>query len=326
MKKVLAMVLCAVFLTGAVSAQSRLAKILERFKKPELPVIRYEITHNGLQRSYYVHEPKYWDKKKPVPAVFLFHGGGGNALQALKNYGMIDTSDFSNFLLIAPNGTGRLKESLLTWNVGCGFGYAEENNIDDCGFVNQLIKKLKTDYPVDEKRIYATGMSNGAFLCHWLAAQKNTPFAAIAPVVGSIGGAKIGSDVIITPPEPDRPVAACIINGELDEHVPLNGGLQKKSLGKARILSPVAESVLFWTKANGIEKSSEQYDDSILNASVTKYTGGKNGTSVVFYVLHNQGHAWPGSKEVPLPGSDTPSPNFNANQLIWEFFSRHIRN
>jgi poly(3-hydroxybutyrate) depolymerase len=48
-----------------------------------------------------------------------------------------------------------------------------------------LIDKLEHDHPVDPKRVYITGISNGAMMAYRLARELSDKIAAIAPVEGA---------------------------------------------------------------------------------------------------------------------------------------------
>ena len=52
----------------------------------------------------------------------------------------------------------------------------------------KAIGKLLQIYPIDPKRIYATGISNGGMMSHRLGIELSDRFAAIAPVVGAVFG------------------------------------------------------------------------------------------------------------------------------------------
>jgi polyhydroxybutyrate depolymerase len=281
--------------------------------------------HDGRERSYYVYEPTTWDKKSEIPLVFLFHGGGGNARNTIYYYQLEETAEKHGFLLVAPNGTGAHKDVLLTWNVNFGFGYAYEKKVDDTGFIKNLLEKLLKDYHIDEKRIYATGMSNGAFFCHLLAAQPWNRLAAIAPVVGSLGGKEIGKDKLILPPEPAAPVSVLLIQGVLDKSVPLNGGMQKRSIGKARYLTSASDTIRFWAKANDFKQKPAINYKNELKATSVEYQAGKNNTSLIAYYIDNCGHAWPGSRKKPHKKADDIPPQFPANEIIWKFFAENPR-
>jgi polyhydroxybutyrate depolymerase len=300
-------------------------RIREKNKKFPIQSKRFSLTHNDRERTYYVYKPSVSDENKKLPVVLLFHGGGGNARNAIHYYELEETAEKYDFLLVAPDGTGKAKDVLLTWNVEFGFGYANENNVDDYGFINKLLQKIEKDYKIDENRIYATGLSNGAIFCHFLAAQPENRIAAIAPVVGTAGGKKINGDKIIMPPKPEKPVSVCIIQGVIDKHVPVNGGKQIESINEPRYMISASDTIRFWLKANNIEKPPKTTHDKKLKASIHKYSDGSNNTSVVAYLVHNLGHAWPGSKEKPYRRADKPPPQFPANEIIWKFFSSHPR-
>jgi poly(3-hydroxybutyrate) depolymerase/sugar lactone lactonase YvrE len=52
----------------------------------------------------------------------------------------------------------------------------------DLRYVETLIQDLSATYKVDDRRIYATGISNGAMFCYLLLATRPERFAAVAPV------------------------------------------------------------------------------------------------------------------------------------------------
>ncbi|MDG6229485.1 MAG: PHB depolymerase family esterase, partial [Candidatus Thermoplasmatota archaeon] len=151
---------------------------------------------DGLERSYSIHIPEGYDGSKPLPLVLVFHGGGGNANNILQTTGFNQKADEEGFLVVYPQGSGRLQNSLLTWNTGFCCGYAVENTIDDVAFIRQLIDHLQRHYPIDTKMIYATGISNGGMMTYLVGAELSDIFAAIAPVAASIGGQATEDDTI----------------------------------------------------------------------------------------------------------------------------------
>ena len=124
----------------------------------------------------------------------------------------------------APGATQSMLHDGLTraYLVRAPRGLAMRRRVDDVGFIGALIDKLSIDYPVDPKRIYATGMSNGGMMTHRLGIELADRVAAIAPVVATVFGDER---------EPTRPVPALMINGMLDKSVPFRGG----RAGEARV-------------------------------------------------------------------------------------------
>jgi polyhydroxybutyrate depolymerase len=280
------------------------------------------LIHDGIRRTYIVHIPPQYDPQKALPLVLVFHGGGGNTKQALDSYGLVEKANREGFVLVAPNGTGRLKKRMLTWNVGFGFGYAMRHNIDDIGFTRKLITEIKDTISIDPQKIFATGISNGGILCHFLGAELSDTIAAIAPVVATIGGKKSNDEPYILPSQPNEAVSIIAFNGLLDERIPYSGGLQKKSVGKPVWVKSAQEMHAFWVKVN--QCTAIPHIEWNKHDEYEKITYGKgiNDAEVIQYLIFDQGHAWPGGKR-PRLGADTPSKTVNATDLMWEFFKKH---
>jgi polyhydroxybutyrate depolymerase len=280
------------------------------------------LIHAGMRRTYILHIPPQYDSQKAFPMILLFHGGGGNAGQALNSYGLAEKADKEGFVLVAPNGTGLLRQRLLTWNVGFGFGYAMNHQVDDIGFVRRLIDELEKDLKIDAKRIFATGISNGGILCHFLAAALSDRIAAIAPVVAAIGGKKSIDDPYILPAQPAEAVSVIAFNGILDKHIPYSGGLQEKSIGDPVRVKSAQETQAFWAKADRCD-STPIIEESKEN-EYKRITHGRcvHDSEVIQYLIYNQGHAWPGGKK-PRWGADAPTQKISATDLMWEFFKKH---
>ena len=142
--------------------------------------------HDGRDRSYIVHLPPQVDSGQGLPVVLNFHGGGGRASGQQKYALMDNTADDHGFVVIYPNGIGRFKKRLLTWNTGKCCGYAMKENVDDVGFVIALLDDISQKTNIDRKRVYATGLSNGAMMSYRLAVEASAHIAAIAPVAGAM--------------------------------------------------------------------------------------------------------------------------------------------
>lgn len=293
-------------------------------KTGDLPVIEIRIRHQDQIRRCLIHLPTGFKPGSKRPLLLAFHGGGGSAEQLLASTGLIELADREGWLLAAPDGTGPAERILHTWNVLFGFGSAMKDKVDDVGFVRELLQELRRRYPVADTRIYATGISNGGILCHFLAADPDIPLAAIAPVVGTVGGRVAGAKTWQFPPNPVHPVPVLLINGLLDDHIPLTGGLQRKSVGAPVEIIPAADTARFWCQANGITGPPVTEYDKSLDTDFHRWSGGQQSSEVILAVIRHQGHAWPGGK----PGrraADKPSTKFDACRVMAEFFKRHRR-
>ncbi|HND47182.1 MAG TPA: PHB depolymerase family esterase, partial [Anaerolineales bacterium] len=68
----------------------------------------YTLNYQNIERSYILYTPKGLDTSKPMPLVFVLHGGGGNAENIIRSSGFNEVADQNGALIVYPNGTGRL--------------------------------------------------------------------------------------------------------------------------------------------------------------------------------------------------------------------------
>jgi len=92
--------------------------------------------------------------------VLSFHGGGGSARGTQDYTGTDAIADREGFHRRVSRGTGVLPRRLHTWNAGTCCGYARDHHVDDVGFVRALLDDLARRTPIDQRRVYATGLSN----------------------------------------------------------------------------------------------------------------------------------------------------------------------
>ena len=268
------------------------------------------------RRSYLIHVPASYNPRQPTPVVLIFHAALLNAQQMVQFCGLNEKAEAERFLAVYPNGTGWVAR-MLTWNAGVCCGQAERNNVDDVAFTRALLDDLATVANVDAKRVYATGMSNGAMLVYRLAAELSDRIAAVAPVAGPMG---------LETCHPDRPVSVIHFHGDDDRFAPFGGGRGSKSISRNEFKS-VEHSIRMWAQANGcpdtpmVAKIPQQIDDGT-TVQRTTYGPGNEGAEVVLYTVRGGGHTWPGRDPVvDFLGKSTR--NIAANDLMWEFFRRH---
>ena len=268
----------------------------------------------GLTRSYMVRGPKHGDTSAPLPVVLALHGATMNGPAMAWFTDLNRKADQAGFIAVYPNGTG--KRSALYWNGGNCCGPALENNVDDVAFIDALLNDLMRAYPVDAKRVFATGMSNGAMMAYRLAAELSERIAVIAPVAGCLA-TEIG--------RLKRPVSVVHFHGTNDEFVPFRGGKGARSSSGISHCS-VDDSILAWVKANGcsaspnIDMLSKEGDEFTVIRKT--YGPGNEGAEVVLVAIEGGGHTWPGKK----PSSailGKSALNISANDLMWEFFEKH---
>jgi polyhydroxybutyrate depolymerase len=188
------------------------------------------------------------------------------------------------------------------------------------GFVTVLIDTIGHAHAVDPRRVYATGISNGAIFSHYLAAHLSARIAAIAPVVGGVAD----------PPEPwlrpEQPVSVLILQGTRDPLVPYHGGAV--AFGRGRIID-TEEAARRWGTLNG---GSDPVREALPSAAGgdrcgglrTVYRGGRDGSEVTLVRLDGGGHTWPGGAQyLPETLVGRVCRDFDATAVIWDFFKAH---
>jgi polyhydroxybutyrate depolymerase len=289
---------------------------------------RLSLMHDNLERTFHIHIPSSYDKSVSLPLVIALHGRGGNgeSMILVSRKGFDKLAERDEFIVVYPDGIE------LNWNDGRMDEEAKDRahteNIDDVGFISALIDSLIKDYNIDSKRVYVTGISNGAIMSYRLACELSHKITAIAPVDGSI------PNMILHECSPSRPVSVLAINNVNDPLVPFNGGeiyghFHMVKLGQ--VLS-VNESIGFWVSRNKCSTTpvvTEEPDrDPKDGTKVTRneYNDGMEGTEVTLYSVDGGGHTWPGGFQyLPVWLIGKTSRDIDANEVIWEFFKKHSR-
>jgi polyhydroxybutyrate depolymerase len=127
---------------------------------------RTSFIHDDLKRTFNIHFPSFYDDTVQMPLVIALHGRGttGQSMVLLTRRGFNKLADKDGFIIVYPDGIE------LNWNDGRmdeeANDRAHRENIDDVGFISALIDTMIIDYNIDPKRVYITGISNGAIMSY----------------------------------------------------------------------------------------------------------------------------------------------------------------
>lgn len=280
------------------------------------------------ERTYLVHLPPGFEGRGALPVLLAFHGGGGSAQGFQKYAGLDAIADREGFVVVYPDGSGRLGRRLLTWNAGLCCGHARDSRSDDVGFALRILADLARDLPLDRTRVYATGHSNGGMLAYRLAAEAAERIAAIAPVAGEMQLASFA---------PARPVAVLHVHSVDDPRALYAGGLGPPfPLTTVRVEhKPVEAELARWARLAGCAPAASVIEqrrapasraDAGHTATLLSFAPCAGGVDVRLWKLTGAGHGWPGAPPV-LPervmGPETHV--IDAAEEVWRFvrgFSR----
>jgi polyhydroxybutyrate depolymerase len=221
---------------------------------------RLDLKVEGLDRQALVFLPEN-AKTAPSPVVFAFHGHGGTMKNAAA--GMAYQKHWPEAIVVYMQGVNT--PGVVVDPEGKKPGWQKavgEYNDRDLKFFDAVLATLKKDYEVDEKRIYATGHSNGGAFIFALWAARGNVLAAVAPCAGAER----------QPSATLQPKPILVVAGEKDNLCKFEA--QKQTIAMLRKLNGCGEG----TKWNN-------------NALCTEYPS-KTGTPLVTYV-HPGGHGMP---------------------------------
>jgi len=237
--------------------------------------LRRHIRVDHLMREYIAWLPVAYRNKGPLPVAFAFHAGFGRAGSFEKQAALHLAGEAANFIIVYPEGYKR------SWNAGDCCGAAMREGIDDCKFVRSILDDLDSIVKIDRRRVYATGFSNGARLCYFLAGVMADTIAAIAPV----------SSAVLTGNIPARPVPVFHFHGLEDEWAPYRGGQSVRKNAPAS--APVEKGLEFWRRVAGtsVERRADLFGNA---AECIIYSGGYDGAKVQLCKIPGLGHHWPG--------------------------------
>ena len=226
-------------------------------------------------------------------------------------------ADRDGYIVVYPNGSGRLDERWLTWNAGNCCAYAQTHGVDDVGFMATLLDDLGRRAAIDPRRVYVAGHSNGGMMAHRLGEELPGRFAAIASVAGAhVPTAGNGQAVpVLHIHSVDDPRA--LYGGGIGPPFPLTG---------LRVFHPSVDAALYaWVRRDGCGSTAaerEFRESAGHTARHLVYGNCRDGAEVALWKLTGAGHGWPGGRPVleALLGPSTRV--IDANAEIWRFFSR----
>lgn len=308
-----------------------LASSFSYFATAEL--IKNQVFHGvGDQRSYDLYLPDN-PSKKLKPLVLLLHGHTGDADVVTGENGRkapfkvwLEVADREGWILLIPDGL-KGSDNFRGWN-DCRANNTINTESDDVLFLSSLIRTISAKHPVNKKRIYAHGISNGGMMVLRLAMEKGANFKAVASIVASMP--EVNKCI-----ETNAPISVMFMNGTKDPLVPYTGGKvgrKRHQEGRGTVIA-TEDAVQYWVQNNNITSRPKisllpnrvRRDRSMV--SVHQYSDGVQGKEVVLYKVVGGGHTEPSNSERyrKIYKIIVGNQNYDIEMVdeVWKFFERN---
>jgi polyhydroxybutyrate depolymerase len=248
----------------------------------------HRLISGGIDRRFLLYVPP-GTAPRVWPVVLNFHGSGGTPEGQLATSNLAVWADREHFALVAPAAVDN------RWNIP-----PDSARADDVRFTADVLDTVATLLCVDPQRVYATGFSGGGRMSSQLACDLSTRIAAIA----AVGGIRFPG-----PCGAARSIPILAFHGTADETNPYAGG------GQPYWGTGVEAAIDGWAAHNGCGPRVEQ--PRAPGLTELRYAKERCG-EVVLFRIEGLGHTWPGQL-LPNQAEGT------ANDLLWQFFTRHPR-
>jgi polyhydroxybutyrate depolymerase len=242
---------------------------------------------DGSKRQYRLYRPA--GLAGPAALVLVYHGWTESVTTSERLRGWREAADRHRFVVAFPVGVD------ASFNAGGCCGIAQERRVDDVAAAHAIIDDVAGGVPVDRRRIYAAGFSNGGMLAYRLACESDR-FAA----VGAVAGAQLVDCAH------RRSVSIMHIHGTADTVVPLGGPEERDGAGLPATRPVLREwrSVLRCAPERVVSRGD-------VRRSSARCPGGRD---VELLTIRGWDHAWP-----------TQAEGVDATETLWRFFARHPR-
>ena len=287
-----------------------------------------EFDHQGRTRTSIIMVPRSAAiPPEGWPLVMMLHGAGGSSKNVLESTGWAEMGEKVGIVTVFPNGTPRdeskpesFSRNPQTWNSGAklslssGESSAIAKNIDDVGFLTELLQRVCRQLKIDPKRIFVAGHSNGAQMAYLFAYKKS-------PMIASVG-VMAGHSYADQKPL-DSPVSLIQIVGDRDPFTPMAGG-KAGVLERTMTVPPALDSPRLWAQSLGISDEAKMMrnDDTL---TIRSWGPATTGAEVRSIVVKGHGHAYLSRQDRFHPALlFGPTVNsINATETMWEFFLHH---
>ena len=290
----------------------------------------YQYAGQQVTRRFYYYIPSTYVEGTALPLMLSLHGSGSNATMQLSESRWTDYAEEEGIIIVAPESTalhangkissegklpyeiGQSDASYVRWAAVSSDPCAMEG-VDDVQYLSDLIDLFVDGGYADPCRVYASGLSHGAFMSLRLALEHPEKIAGIGVVAGLLC---VELDEVVL----SEQVKVVLIHGTQDTIVPFGG----MTYGGTVWAHSSDETAAWFLRQYGIESEPvisplPDIDPEDGTTITRRAYAGENGVEqVVQYVVEGGGHTWPGGTQyAPVSVCGVVSRDAQASELIW---------
>jgi len=184
---------------------------------------RYQ-TESFNEREWLLYVPDRFSEKAHLYLLIVLHGGAGNAQFIQRKLAFEQAADQLGMVVAYLNGSVAARlggAKFKAWNAGggcCGKPYRDQ--VDDISYISEAVETLQSRYHVSDVNKLAVGHSNGGMMLQTMVCTTETFQKVVTH----------SATLMVDPKQCAKAVNNTIINihGELDENVPIAGGIGEK--------------------------------------------------------------------------------------------------
>jgi polyhydroxybutyrate depolymerase len=256
------------------------------------------LDQGAVTGTYALTVPATYNRHRPTPLIFLFHGDGDNP------------GDFSAKTNFPAQGARAGNLVVVPQNQGPEVGFQYSGHGTDATFVNSLINALMRSYCVNQRAVFTSGFSSGAAFAILYACAHQSQIRAIATVA-------VDYQLGCTRPEP-----LLALHGTADPAVTYQNNTIGSQLPGIKLdansVKGTVRNMADWVKLDRCRPTTPIVTRIGSQVSRSQWLSCAPGTSVTFYTISGGGHEWPGAKVTTGVGFTTQQ--ISANALIINFF------
>jgi poly(hydroxyalkanoate) depolymerase family esterase len=261
----------------------------------------------------------------PMPLVLMLHGCTQNPQDFALGTGMNDAAQAINALVLYP-AQSQDANPKACWN---WFRPQDQSRgAGEPATLVAMVRDVMRKHPVDERRIYAAGLSAGGAMAALLAREYPDLFAAVGVhsglqagaahnVMGALSAMKNGAK--LAPPARGAQAQAAqalpaliVFHGDADRTVHARNAQQLADAALAARGLPAGDGAQ--QVQSGQSAAGQRYTRTLYASNAAA------APAVEQWILHGAGHAWAGGD---ARGSHTDPRGVNATQEMLRFFMQH---